>query len=193
MKTPQSSGLGPQVRRRPQHAHRRTSRSHPPRGMTAPRARPARRCAHEWGAVHVDTMTEIDLTQEVAHDRQKPTSSPGRVRQGARHTAAATAPRPNRPPSTVVVVVGRCRRRRRCQAPPPPPPGKFTRAAVQSALTYLLTYLLRTRFAFLRPARRPCAYALVTRDRRRARRATEAACLEQGVCSSSDGLRGRVR
>ena len=39
-------GLGPPVRRRPQHAHRRTSRSHPPRGMTAPRARPARRCAY---------------------------------------------------------------------------------------------------------------------------------------------------
>ena len=32
MKTPQSSGLGPPVRRRPQHAHRRTSRSHPPPG-----------------------------------------------------------------------------------------------------------------------------------------------------------------
>ena len=39
-------GLGPPVRRRPQHAHRRTSCSHPPRGMTAPRARPARRCAY---------------------------------------------------------------------------------------------------------------------------------------------------
>ena len=58
MKTPQSPGLGPPVRRRPQHAHRRTSRSHPPRGMTATRARPARRCAHAWGAVHVDTITE---------------------------------------------------------------------------------------------------------------------------------------
>ena len=31
-------GLGPPVRRRPQHSHRRTSCSHHPRGMTAPRA-----------------------------------------------------------------------------------------------------------------------------------------------------------
>ena len=39
-------GLGPPVRRRPQHAHRRTSCSHPPRGMTAPRARSARRLTY---------------------------------------------------------------------------------------------------------------------------------------------------
>ena len=51
-------GLGPPVRRRPQHSHRRTSCSHHPRGMTAPRARPARRCAYARGAVHVDTITE---------------------------------------------------------------------------------------------------------------------------------------
>jgi len=46
MKTPHEPGLGPPVRRRPQHAHRRTSRSHPPRGLDrAPHARPAQRCA----------------------------------------------------------------------------------------------------------------------------------------------------
>jgi hypothetical protein len=38
-----------------------------PRGMTAPRARPARRCAHAWGAVQVNTIIEEDLTQVVAH------------------------------------------------------------------------------------------------------------------------------
>ena len=67
-------GLGPPVRRRPQHAHRRTSRSHPPRGMTAPRARPARRCAYAWGAGHVDTMTELELAQVVAHVRSYPST-----------------------------------------------------------------------------------------------------------------------
>ena len=75
-------GLGPPVRRRPQHAHRRTSRSHPPRGMTAPRARPARRCAYAWGAVHVDTI--------IAR-RSYPSSSPIRYRPSVgrgRHSAS---------------------------------------------------------------------------------------------------------
>ena len=50
---------GRPVRRRPQHAHRRTSCScHPPEGMTAPRARPARRCACAWGLQFPLVMTQ---------------------------------------------------------------------------------------------------------------------------------------
>ena len=38
-----------------------------PQGLAAPRARPAQRWAHVWGAVHVGTMIEKVHTQEVVH------------------------------------------------------------------------------------------------------------------------------
>ena len=61
-------GLGPPVRRRPQHAHRRASRSHPPQGLgTALRTPDRRNGVRVWGAVHVCSRWLLGVLQEVAH------------------------------------------------------------------------------------------------------------------------------
>ena len=49
--------LDPPVRRRPQHTHRRASRSHPPQGLTALRTPDRRNGVRVWGAVHVGTKS----------------------------------------------------------------------------------------------------------------------------------------
>ena len=61
-------GLGPPVRRRPQHAHRRASRSHPPQGLgTALRTPDRRNGVRVWGAVHVCSRWLLGVLQVVAH------------------------------------------------------------------------------------------------------------------------------
>ena len=63
-----------------------------PQGCRPATPRPARRCAYKRGAVHVGAKLENSC----------PGSCPcvGRVGKGARHAAAATAPRPSRAHAT---------------------------------------------------------------------------------------------
>ena len=92
--------------RRPKakHAHRRTSRSHPPRGMTAPRAPDRRDGVRMRGAPFTLTQLSLeDLTQEVVHSRRREVS----LTRGVRATLPASPENGADPPRNHVFLMYR--------------------------------------------------------------------------------------